>query len=185
MKHIRHLKSKFGKFSKEDKVFYGAVAVLGLSALAFAVLIFAPKISMPKISLPSYSAESKEDKSPASNAANAQVVDPPAQDATKETLAAYFNKINAMAVDAKEIIIGKDCMVTPTYPRLEIGTVLTIKNTDSVSHEMQLNPENNPRVNAGEAVTVKTDFKMGYGTYNFGCDRAPKPAGALILTPKK
>src|SRR5690349_9391026 len=99
-----------------------ALIALGLCVLVLAGLALAQILTAHK-------------NSPEVGAGNAaQILTPPAKDASDQERKAYFDLVTGAAQKSSVLTLGKECAPEPLVISLVQGSSFTIKNKDTVDH---------------------------------------------------
>lgn len=106
----------------------------------------------------------------------------PGEDASAEVGRRHLDLVRRIAKEAEVLEMDSGCTMNPVVFRIQEGEEFTVKNSDSVDHELVVNPEHVYSIPAGQTQQVKADFGKGPGIYGYACAFVPHTVGIFLVT---
>ena len=112
-----------------------------------------------------------------------KVLSPPPLDAFEKEKEAHLALAEKLAVDAKYLDITKCEVADPVVFSVPYDSSFTVRNEDTVDHDLVRGPKERFTVPAGGEITLTADWGGGPGVFSYACDSIRRPVGMILMTP--
>ena len=104
--------------------------------------------------------------------------------ASQEFINERFKLVEKLSKEGDTIDLNKCEKPSPLVLKVEEGTDITIKNSDSIEHNVFIYRNSEVKVPANQNKTVKANFERGPGYYAYQCDNLAGIVGYILVAKK-